>query len=208
MLPKRHLSCRQKIQSDRQTAMQINETRIEQFCREEYAELYRYAYALLGNKDDALEVVQESFLRFYQLAQAGEIRRHDRALLFRLARNLAFDRIRHQGVREAYAQGAQGTSQSNVLAFAPPRTPEDLLLEKELQQCANQARARLSPKEQECLELRSNGLSYREVAAALSLNPNTIGSLMARALRHFRQAYEEILEKKGTRHKTGFTRRR
>jgi len=188
--------------------MQTDESKIEQFCHEEYTEVYRYAWALLGNKDDALEVVQESFLRFYRLWTAGEIRQHERALLFRLARNLALDRMRRQGVREAYKQGAQGTSQSNVIAFEPPRTPEDLLLEKELQQCASQARARLSSKEQECLELRSSGLSYRDVAAALGLNPNTIGSLMARALRHFGQAYEEILEKKGTSRKTGFTRRR
>jgi RNA polymerase sigma factor (sigma-70 family) len=188
--------------------MQTDESKIEQFCREEYTEVYRYAWALLGNKDDALEVVQESFLRFYRLSAAGEIRQHERALPFRLARNLALDRMRRQGVRQAYKQGAQGTSQSNVIAFEPPRTPEDLLLEKELQQCASQARARLSSKEQECLELRSSGLSYRDVAAALGLNPNTIGSLMARALRHFGQAYEEILEKKGTSRKTGFTRRR
>jgi RNA polymerase sigma-70 factor (ECF subfamily) len=188
--------------------MQTDLSKIEQFCREEYTEVYRYACALLGNKDDALEVVQESFLRFYQISLAGEVRRHERALLFRLARNLALDRMRRQGVREAYAQGAQETSRSNVIAFAPPRTPEELLLEKELQQCASQALARLSEKEQECLELRSNGLSYREVAEALSLSPNTIGSLMARALRRFRHTYEEILEKKEPSRKTGFARRR
>ncbi len=185
--------------------MQIDENKIEQFCREEYAELYRYARALLGDKEDALEVVQESFLRFYRLWQAGEIRRHERALLFRLARNLAIDRMRRQDTRVAYAQEPPS---GNVIAFAPPRTPEELLLEKELQQCAGQALARLSRKEQECLELRSSGLSYREVADALSLNPNTVGPLMARALRHFRKAYEEILEKKGTSCKTGGTGRR
>jgi hypothetical protein len=57
---------------------------IEQFCRDEYAGLYRYAWALLGNKDDALETVQESFLRFYRMWREGAIRQHDRALLFRL----------------------------------------------------------------------------------------------------------------------------
>jgi hypothetical protein len=31
--------------ADRHTAMQINESSIEQFCREEYARLYQYAYA-------------------------------------------------------------------------------------------------------------------------------------------------------------------
>lgn len=188
--------------------MQTELSKIEEFCRKEYAEVYRYVGALLGNKDEALEVVQESFLRFYRLWAAGEIRQHERALLFRLARNLALDRRRRQGVREAYKQNAPGMSPSNVVAFEPPRTPEELLLEKELQQSASQALASLSAKEQECLELRSNGLSYREVAAALNLNPNTIGSLMGRALRRFRQAHEEILEKKGTSRNTGFIRRR
>jgi DNA-directed RNA polymerase specialized sigma24 family protein len=46
--------------------------------------LYRYAWALLGNKDDALETVQESLLRFYRIWREGAIREHDRALLFRL----------------------------------------------------------------------------------------------------------------------------
>jgi len=185
--------------------MQTDESRIEQFCREEHVEVYRYAWALLRNKEDALEVVQESFLRFYRLWQAGKIRRHERALLFRMARNLAFDRMRRRGAIEAHTQE---TRAGNVIAFEPPRTPEELLLEKELRHCADQALARLSRKEQECLELRSSGLSYREVAEALSLNPNTVGPLMARALRRFKQAYEEILEKKGTSREIGSARRR
>jgi DNA-directed RNA polymerase specialized sigma24 family protein len=44
--------------------MQTEERNIEEFCREEYAEVYRYAWTLLGNQDDALEVVQESFCGF------------------------------------------------------------------------------------------------------------------------------------------------
>jgi RNA polymerase sigma-70 factor, ECF subfamily len=94
-----------------------------------------------------------------------------------------------------------------VSSRTPPPTPEDLMLEKELQAFANQACALLSPKEQECLELRANGLSYREVALALNLNPNTIGAQMVRALRRFKKAYEEILEKKETNIKTVFSRR-
>jgi DNA-directed RNA polymerase specialized sigma24 family protein len=52
--------------------MQTDERNIEEFCREEYAEVYRYAWTLLGNQDDALEVVQESFLRLHRLWLAGD----------------------------------------------------------------------------------------------------------------------------------------
>jgi DNA-directed RNA polymerase specialized sigma24 family protein len=48
--------------------MQTDERNIEEFCREEYAEVYRYAWTLQGNQDDALEVVQECFLRLHRVA--------------------------------------------------------------------------------------------------------------------------------------------
>lgn len=170
---------------------------IEKFCRDEYAGLYRYAWALLGNKDDAQETVQESFLRFHQMWRQGAIREHDRALLFRLARNVAIDLQRR-------ARTAQHSTIDNVIAF--PRTPEELLLEKETEHYTAQALDQLSKKEQECLALRLGGLSYGEIAGVLELSPNSIGPMMARALRRFRQKYEEILETKDR--ETRFTRRR
>jgi RNA polymerase sigma-70 factor (ECF subfamily) len=173
----------------------LNES--EQFCRDEYAGLYRYAWALLGNKDDALETVQESFLRFHRMWREGAIREHDRALLFRLARNVAIDRQRR-------THTTQRLQPDNLIPF--PRTPEELLLEKEAEQIAVQALSHLSEKEQECLALRCGGLSYGEVAQVLQLSVNSIGPMMARALRRFRQKYEEILENKDGQ--TRFTGRR
>jgi DNA-directed RNA polymerase specialized sigma24 family protein len=74
--------------------MQTDERNSEEFCREEYAEVYCYAWALLGNQDDALEVVRESFLRLHRLWVMGEIRLNERALLFRIARNLVYEPVR------------------------------------------------------------------------------------------------------------------
>ncbi len=95
--------------------------------------------------------------------------------------------------------------QGNLLPFnqPAPRTPEELLLEKETQRSAEQVLAKLSQKEQDCLELRYGGLSYREVAGILQLSPNTVGPLMARALRKFREAYVELVEKKDASHESG-----
>ena len=49
---------------------------------------------------------------------------------------------------------------------------------------------RLRERDQRLLLLRAEGYSYREIATALDLNETGIGTLLARAKRAFRQAYE------------------
>jgi RNA polymerase sigma factor (sigma-70 family) len=49
----------------------------------------------------------------------------------------------------------------------------------------------LSPRDQEMLLLRAEGYSYREIASALGLNEPSVGTLLARAKRAFRQAYKK-----------------
>jgi len=41
------------------------------------------------------------------------------------------------------------------------------------------------------LLLRAEGYSYREIASALQLNEPSVGTLLARAKRAFREAYEK-----------------
>jgi RNA polymerase sigma factor (sigma-70 family) len=171
------------------------ETWFEEFCRREYPAVYRYTYARVGNPDEAQEVLQESFLTFYRMLVGGEVREHPRALLFRLARNLAIDVVRRRATRDSFARQAAG---GTVIVFAPPsQTPEEILLEKERRRCADEALARLSSRDQECLALRRSGLTYREIAEALGLNPHSVGQTISRALHRFEQAYDELLGRAG-----------
>lgn len=47
----------------------------------------------------------------------------------------------------------------------------------------------IAPRHAELLLLRSHDLSYSEVAAALDLNPSSIGTLLSRAQQAFRKEY-------------------
>lgn len=169
---------------------------LEDFFRREYRSLYNYVYRIVGNPDDSCEVLQETFLRFFKVQSGKRTHDDDGALLFNLARNVAIDVLRKSRTREAYEKEVQ---EGKVIVFGqrPSPTPEQVLLQKERQCCAERALGLLNKKEQECLALRSSGLSYQKVAAALSLSPESIGPLVARALRRFRGFYVEILEKKG-----------
>jgi RNA polymerase sigma-70 factor (ECF subfamily) len=49
--------------------------------------------------------------------------------------------------------------------------------------------AALDSRQAELLLLRSSGLSYEEVAAALDLNPASVGTLLSRAQQSFRKEF-------------------
>lgn len=181
-------------------------TRFEEFYRQEVTAVYRFVYSRIHDREDALEIVQESFLMFYQLQQQSHVYDHERALLFRLARNRAIDWLRRQRTRERMEQDANVT---NVLQFraSDSRTPEELLLEKERYSYAAEALASLSERDQECLALRRGGLRNHEV-----VNPNSVGQLINRALLRFAEVYENLIagksEPKSNDEKAGKTRRK
>ena len=156
----------------------------EAFCRQEYVALYRYAYAHTGQREDASEVVQEAFLSFYQSWVSGEVRGHERALLFRMARNKSIDVVRRRVRRRETGEEA---TERRVLHFrgADARTPEEVLLEKERCRVAEQALAKLSERDRECLALRGNGLTNQEVAAVLQVTPVTVRQIISPAAAGF-----------------------
>lgn len=167
-------------------------TWFEEFCRREYVAVYRYVYAHTGNVEDAREAVQESLLGFYQILLAGEIREHERALLFRIARNKAIDLVRQRARQTTHAEEIQT---GRVLWFKSQeqRTPEELLLEKERRRLAEEALARLSDRDQECLALRRSGLTNQQVAESLNVNAVAVRQIISRALRRFEQFYDQLL---------------
>lgn len=63
---------------------------------EHYAELLAFLARRLGNVEQAADVAQDTYLRLVNLP-AGEPIQEPRAFLFRIAGNLAIDRMRREG---------------------------------------------------------------------------------------------------------------
>ena len=68
-------------------------------------------------------------------------------------------------------------------------TPEDIRTTNEAQERVRLVLAAIETRQAELLLLRSHGLSYEELAAALELNPASIGTLLNRAQQAFRKEY-------------------
>jgi RNA polymerase sigma factor (sigma-70 family) len=156
---------------------------IEQEIRDLYAQeaagLLRHAAGVAGNRETAQDAVQEAFLRFFIARTAGQDIRSPRAWLFRVLRNEVLDR------KKAGSRNEIGL-ESVMNSPGPGYDPEAAYGRVEaLRRTLGTA---LTPREVECVQLRSTGLRYDEIAGVLKLRSGTVGALLARAHKKIRAA--------------------
>lgn len=157
--------------------------------------LLDYAAGLLRDEAAARDVVQEAFVRLWRHRATIDPARSLRALLFRTARNLAYNAVRDARTRERLLGGPLD-DEGGALAEAdllPWRAPSPLA-QVEVQELAARlgaAIAALPPRQREALVLsRFDGLSHEEVAEVMGCAPRTVNNHLVRGLAALRAALE------------------
>lgn len=141
------------------------------------------------NRDDAAEIVQEAFGRLWAMRERVDPRRA-RALVFRIALNLAASRRRWRRVR-SFVGWTDARADERPL-------PEDDLLHAERCGAAGRAIEALpEPLRRALLLCELTELSYAEIARILRTRPGTVGSRRHAALARVRRV---LAETEGARH--------
>jgi RNA polymerase sigma-70 factor (ECF subfamily) len=132
---------------------------------------------LLGRAADAEDATQDVFLKLFERIAAFDGRARFATWLHRFAVNLCLQRLERERLRRAVSLSAHDGElhDPNVSPSASlERTEAAVTLERLL--------ARLSSEHRAVLVLRElEGLSYREIAAALAVPEGTVMSRLARA---------------------------
>ncbi len=168
------------------------EPAFESLFAKHWRTVYGILFRLTGSREEAEDLAQEVFVRLYR--NPPNLREHPTLApwLHRVATNLGYNALR-KGSRESRRQErVQRLSDAEESAGLHSMNPEDASLVSEERATVRQALAQLSEREQACLVLRHSGLSYAEVAAALGVQPGSVGTLLARAEERFRRVYEGI----------------
>jgi RNA polymerase sigma-70 factor (ECF subfamily) len=161
--------------------------RFEAVFRARYGELYSLSYRLLGDHGEAEDVVQETFLKLDGEPVLGRPVEEVAAWLRRVCLNAAYNRMR--GRRRATARLDRAGRMERVDEEADAGGPLLDVLRAEQQRAVRQALASLPQRQRACLLLRHAGYSYAEIAATLDLAVGSVGVLLARGERAFRDAY-------------------
>jgi len=149
-----------------------------------FQRVYRYLNRLSGDPELAADVAQETFVKLYQRGSAPD---SPAAWLISVAMNLFRNAASTRSRRLRLLTPARGES---VLADPPP-SPDQALEAKDSRRRVRLVLDRMPERERDMLLLQAEGYSYREIALALGLNEASVGVLLARARRAFRETYEE-----------------
>jgi RNA polymerase sigma-70 factor (ECF subfamily) len=135
--------------------------------------LFRAAYALSGSREDAEDLVQDTFARVF--ARPRLVRRHDDPrYLLRALRNTWIDMQRARSVRPV-------TSGGDALHWIVDRSADPAGQALDVR-AVYEALGELSPKLREAIvAVDIVGLPYRDAARALGIRQGTLQSRLARA---------------------------
>jgi len=157
---------------------------------------YRVAYRFLGNHSDALDVVQEAFIKAYRALGGFERRAKFRTWLMRIVTNTSLDRRRSRSSRSA-ATLSDEIIESTSEESQPHRrreTPLEQMEYSELREALNRALEQVSEAHRTVFVLHTEeGLTYREIAEVLDISEGTVMS----RLYHARKNLQKILSNAG-----------
>lgn len=167
--------------SDRRN--RLSESDFNLIFLEHWDRIYRILVRLTGDPAEAEDLALETFTRLWQQPAAAE---NLGGWLYRVACNLGYNALRAARRREQYESQAATGALDEAQAAGPERESENRL------ECQRVRRVlkRMNERPAQILILRHAGLSYREIAAALGLNPASIGTLLLRAEQQFEMLYE------------------
>lgn len=158
--------------------MTLSYAQIEHLFHQYRDELTRRLMAMVNSRDTAADLMQETYLRLVRLANTTTVE-HPRALLHRIATNLAIDHLRtsKSGV------GPTEPIEAALDCPCPVPSPERELIGKERLQRFIQVIDGLPPRTREAFLLyRVYGYSYREIALKMGISLSGVDKHIRRAI--------------------------
>jgi RNA polymerase sigma-70 factor, ECF subfamily len=155
--------------------------------------VFRLAYRMCGNEQDAEDLVQETFLRAYKQISKFDGRSTFSTWLYRICANCSLDLLRsRKSRREVKVKDYGEQSQDWLEAVAAPQPgPERLTQSGQMAKLLEPALNQLSEMERTAFVLRHyEGCDIEEIAEALGVQANAAKHSVFRAVQKLRRALE------------------
>jgi RNA polymerase sigma-70 factor (ECF subfamily) len=158
--------------------------------------IFRLAYRMTGNEEDAEDVVQETFLRAYRQLDKYEARSSFSTWLYRIASNYSLDLIRMRKRHEDKRERGSDQDQRDILQSIPMDTPgpDRIVYSAQIKDRVNAALNELSTQERTAFVLRHfEGLSIEEIGESLGTGANATKHSIFRAVQKLRRSLEPLV---------------
>lgn len=158
--------------------------------------LFHLAFRMTGNRQEAEDVVQDTFLRVFKNLDRYDENQKFSTWIYRIATNLCIDRLRKR--RQVFSLDAESSDHEGLDGYAmlpsDDRTPESELLLSETQRLLHQAMDTLPVKYKSVMVLRYiQDLSLQEISDVLDLPVTTVKTRVHRGREFLRKKLEHKL---------------
>jgi RNA polymerase sigma-70 factor, ECF subfamily len=158
--------------------------------------VFRLAFRMTGNEQDAEDVVQETFLRAYKQLDKYEARSSFSTWLYRIASNYSLDLIRMRKRHEDKRERGSAADERDILQSIPVDSPgpDRLMYGAQISDRVNAALNELSAQERTAFVLRHfEGQTIEKIGEALGTGTNATKHSIFRAVQKLRKSLEPMV---------------
>ncbi|NIO48952.1 MAG: sigma-70 family RNA polymerase sigma factor [Candidatus Aminicenantes bacterium] len=145
--------------------------------------VFLLAFSFFRNKEDALDIVQETFLRFYEKVKMFRRGKNFQNWLLQIAKNLCIDYYRKNYSKDKEWVRNKPIDEMNL----PIQNSYDPLVSSDLKEIISTCLTKLAEKQRMIFVMRHyNQLKYREIAQILDISLGTAKSLHFKAVQNLK----------------------
>lgn len=150
-----------------------------------YHQLVNYCFTIVKDRDDAEDIVQQTFTAFWQKRDQIEIQTSAKAYLFKSVYHAGLNKIKQNNVRTTYA---------NDVRYTTPSFSDTQGEHYDLKQKMEESIDKLP---EQCGKIfrmsRFDELKYQEIADRLGISVKTVENQMGKALKLMREMLKDYL---------------
>ena len=178
---------------------------LDELMRRKTPQLLHLAGSMVGDREDARDIVQVAFLRIWDSRHRFDQRYSPNTWIYRIVSNLAIDHLRSRSSRTRSLQSFQlHHEHQRGESFS---RQHDQLSEREIGGVFEELAATLSDKQRAVFVLREmEGLSGKEIARILGIRPSTVRNHLFNSRKQLRkellERYPEYARNAGTKERS------
>ena len=143
------------------------------------SDIYRFCFLKVSNREQAEDLTQEVFTRFWQALREGTVMRSERALLYTVARNLVIDWYRKK------KESSLDTLTESGIEFAGDSSA-DVTIAAEMAEALKAVNDLDEPSREALLMRYVEGFSPKEIANLTGESANAVSVRLNRAIKKVR----------------------
>lgn len=144
--------------------------------------LFVYIYRLVGNKEEAEDLLQDVFVKAYKNLNSFDTSRKFSSWIYRIAHNESVNYIKRKSLKKFISWETIVSTKDKLDSSSEEETADKAWIRKETSKEVSEAIDKLPFKYKQVLTLRYySDQSYEEIAEILGKPVNTVGTLINRA---------------------------